>query len=95
MARGVRRQRKRERLDDAAREVVLQPEEIAERGLDRLRREQRPAGSLDELGRGAELVAGSQERAHHDAIDVGFRRQRLEVRRIAREPRGGRRSSAR
>ena len=83
------RQRQRQRLHHAPGDVVLQPEQIAERRLDRVRREQRPARRLDQLRRGPQLVAGAQQRAHHHAIDVGLGRQRLEVRRLAGEARGG------
>ena len=80
-------QRKRQRLDDPPRDVVLQPEQIAQRRLNRLRRQQRSARRFDELRRGAQLIAGSQQRAHDDAIDVGFRGQGLEVGCVAGEAR--------
>ena len=50
--------------------------------------EQRPARRLDELRRRAQLIARAQQRAHHHAIDVGLRGQRLEVGRLAGEARG-------
>ena len=49
------------RLHHAPGDVVLQPEQIAERRLDRVRREQRPARRLDELRR--RLAAGRRSAA--------------------------------
>ena len=76
-----------ERLGDAPGDVVLQPEQIAERRLHGVRREQRAARRLDELRRRAQLIAGAQQRAHHHAIDVGFGGERLEVGRAGGEAR--------
>ena len=79
-----------EGLDHAAGDLVLQSEEIAERGLDGVGREERPARRVDELRRGAQLVAGAHERAHHHAVDVGLGRERLQVGRVGGgEARGG------
>ena len=82
------RQRQRQRLHHAPREIVLQPEEIAQRRLDRVRGEQRPAGRFDQLRRGSQLIAGAQQRAHDHPIHVGFGRQHLEVRCVAGKSRG-------
>ena len=84
------RQRKRQRVHHAPCDVVLQAEQIAERRLDRVRREQRAARRLDELHRGSQLVAGAQQCSHDDAIDVGIHRQGLEVRRLSGKARGNR-----
>ncbi len=46
-----------------------------ERRLHGMRRQQRAAGRLDELGRRAQLIAGAQQRPRHDAIDVRFGRR--------------------
>jgi hypothetical protein len=53
-------ERKGERLDHAPGDVVLQVEEVAQRRLHRVRREQGASRCFDELGRGAELVTGAQ-----------------------------------
>ena len=50
-------ERQRQRLDDAAGDVVLQAEQIAERRLHGVRREQRAARRLDQLRRGPQLIA--------------------------------------
>ena len=92
VGRGRRRstaQRQRQRLHDAPRDVVLQPEQVAQRRLDRVRGEQRTAGGLDELRRGSNLVAGAQQRSHDHPVDVGLRRESFEIRRLAGEARGG------
>ena len=47
------REREREGLHDAVGDVVLKPEQVAQRRLHRLRREQRPARGLDQLRRGS------------------------------------------
>ena len=73
-----------------ARDVILHPEQIAERRLHGVRGQQRSARRLDELRRRAQLIAGAQQRAHDHAVDVGFGGQRLEVGRFAGEARGRR-----
>ena len=78
-------ERQRESVDDLPRDVVLHPEQIAERRLHRVRGEQRPARRLDELRRRAQLVARAKQRAHDHAIDVGFDGQRLDVGRLRRQ----------
>ena len=64
--------------------------QVTERRLRGVRRDDRPAGRLDELRHGAQLITGSQQRARDDAIDVRLLGERLEVRRRVGEPRGGR-----
>ena len=65
----------------------MAPEQVAERRLDRVRCEQRPTRGFDELHGGAQLLAGAQQRAHDHTVDVGLRRQRLEVRCVTGEAR--------
>ena len=62
--------------------------QVAHRRLYRVRCEQRAARRLDELRRGAQLIARAQQRAEHDAIDVGLCRKRLEIGSVAGEARG-------
>ena len=50
---------------------------------------ERAGRRLDELRRRPELVAGAEQRAHDDAIDVGLGGERLEVGRLGGEARGG------
>ena len=80
--------RQRQRLHQPARDVVLQPEQIAERRLNGVRRQNGSARRLDQLGDHAQLIAGPQDRAGHDPIDIRFRCERLEVRRLPGELRG-------
>ena len=82
-------ERQRERLDHSLRDLVLQLEQVAERHLYGVRRDERSARGLDELRRGPQLVAGAHQGAHHHAVHLGFDRERLQVRGLTREARGG------
>ena len=79
------RERQRERVDDAPREIVLQMEQVSERRQHRMRRQQRPARRLDQLRGGAQLIARAQHRSHHHPIDADVDGERLQVRRVAAE----------
>ena len=78
-----------ERLHDPPRELVLQLEDVAERRLESLRRHERAGRRLHELSGRAQLLARAQEGAGQHPVDVGLCRERLEVRRLGREARGG------
>ena len=80
----------RQRRADATGDVVLQVEEIAERGLHRVRRQQRAIRRPHQLRRRADLVSRPQQRAHHHPIDVRLGGQGLQVgRRRGEAGRGG------
>ncbi len=81
-------QRKRQGVHHPPGDVVLNLEEIPERGLNGVRGQQCAARRLDELRRGTQLIAGADQRSHDHAVHVGFRRERLQIRRLAGKPRG-------
>ena len=90
MRRPLAGERQREPLDDASRDVILHPEQIAQRRLHRVRGQQRPFGRLDELRGRPQLIARAEQRAHHHAVDIGFDGEHLDVRRVPGKSRGGR-----
>ena len=90
VGRGRRRlapERQRERLHHAPGHVVLEMEEVTQRRLHGVRREEGAPRRLHELRRDPELIAGPEQGAHDDAIDVHLGGERLEVRGLAREAR--------
>jgi hypothetical protein len=82
-------ERRRERLHDAL-ELVLQAEDVAQGRLQGLRGDEGPVRRRHELGRGAELVARAEERAHEDPVHVGVGGQGPEVGGLGGEAGGGR-----
>ena len=83
----AQRERRRQLGDDPLAQLVLQPEHVAHRRLQRLRRDERADGRLHELRRHAQLVARAEQRAGERVVDVGLGGERLQVGRLAREAR--------
>ena len=89
----ARRQRQRERGDDAPGELVLDLEHVADRHLRGVGPQQGAARRVGELRRDAKLVSSTQQGARHDHVDVRVGRDLPGVRRLAREA-GGRDAGA-
>ena len=69
--------------------LVLQADDVAQLRLHSVRSDERAGLCLDELHRHAKPVAGAEQRAGHDQVDVGFHGDLPQVEGLGGQARGG------
>jgi hypothetical protein len=79
-------ERKRQGIDDAVRQLVLNLKEIAQRHLRCLRPAQRPGRYFGELSADPQLLTGPQQGAREDHVDVCICGDSLRIDWCVREP---------